>query len=153
LVKVNVREILSGIENEAQRKETGGHVTNIYIGGDVKGSNIISGNNNIVTQRIQESFNKADAADIQAELKETLKQLADAVAIMTKELPDEQAVTVTKDLGRLVEEATQPNPDKRWYSVSIEGLIKAAENLDKLGAPVISLSRKILSLLTGGVVK
>ena len=38
LVKVNVREIFSGIESESQRKETGGNVTNIYIGGDVNGS-------------------------------------------------------------------------------------------------------------------
>jgi hypothetical protein len=41
--------------------------------------------------------------------------------------------------------------NNKWYSVSIEGLIKAAENLDKLGEPVISLSRKVLSLLTGGL--
>jgi hypothetical protein len=32
-------------------------------------------------------------------------------------------------------------------------LIKAAENLDKLGEPVINLSRKVLSLLTGGVIQ
>ena len=38
-------------------------------------------------------------------------------------------------------------------SCSIEGLIKAAENLDKLGEPVINLSRKVLSVLTGGVIK
>ena len=52
--------------------------------------------------------------------------------------------------AKLVEEATKPKPNKKWYSVSIEGLIKAAENLDKLGEPVINLSRKVLSLLTGG---
>lgn len=46
--------------------------------------------------------------------------------------------------------AVKPKPNKKWYSVSIEGLIKAAENLDKLGTPVISLSRKVLSLLGGG---
>ncbi len=48
LVKVNVREILSGIESEAQRRETGGRVTNIYIGGDVKDSNIVAGDENEV---------------------------------------------------------------------------------------------------------
>lgn len=153
LVKVNVREILSAIENESQRKETGGNVTNIYIGGNVEGSNIISGDNNVVTQNIRNSFNKADSADIQAELKETLKQLAEAVSAMSKSLPEEQAAEVAEDLGKLVDEATKPKPSKKWYSVSIEGLIKAAENLDKLGEPVINLSRKVLSLLTGGVVK
>jgi hypothetical protein len=72
LVKVNVREILSAIESESQRKEIGGNVTNIYIGGNVQGSNIISGDNNVVTQNIRDSFNKAESADIQAELKETV---------------------------------------------------------------------------------
>jgi len=153
LVKVNVREILSGIESEAQRKEIGGNVTNIYIGGNVEGSNIVSGNNNVITQRIQESFNKAEAADIQAELKETLKQLADAVTVMVKSLPAEQATEVSDDLSKLVEEATKPTPSKKWYSVSIDGLVKAAENVEKVGEPVINLSRKVLSLLTGGVIK
>jgi hypothetical protein len=153
LVNVNMREVLSAVESEAQRKEIGGTVTNIYIGGNVESSNIVSGNNNVITQRIQNSFNKAEAADIQVELKNTLKQLADAVVVMAKSLPDEQATEVADDLSKLVEEATKSKPNKKWYSVSIEGLIKAAENLDKLGTPVISLSRKVLSLLTGGVVK
>ncbi len=52
--------------------------------------------------------------------------------------------------GQTVDEATKSKSNKKWYSISIEGLIKAAENLDKLGKPVISLSRKVLSLLTGG---
>jgi hypothetical protein len=48
-----------------------------------------------------------------------------------------------------VTEACKPKPNKRWYSVSVEGLIKAAENLDKLGTPVISLATKVLTLLSG----
>jgi hypothetical protein len=35
LVKVNIRQLLSGIESEAQRKERAENVTNIYIGGNV----------------------------------------------------------------------------------------------------------------------
>ncbi len=153
LVTINIRQMLSAIETKAQRKENGGTVTNIYIGGNVEGSNIVSGNNNVVNQKIQDSFNKAEAADIQAELKETLKQLADAVAVMAKSLPDEQATEVSDDLSKLVDEATKPKPNKKWYSVSIDGLIKAAENVEKVGEPVIGLARKVLSLLTLGAVK
>jgi internalin A len=149
LVKVNVREILSGIESEAQRRETGGNVTNIYVGGNFDGNlNVGDGN-----QSIKDSYNKITSAKIEAELKETLKLLAEAVAAMTKGLAEEQAAEVSEDLSKLVEEATKPKPQKKWYSVSIEGLIKAAENLDKLGEPVIKLSQKVLSLLTGGVLK
>ena len=72
---------------------------------------------------------------------------------MSKTLPAEQATEVAEDFGKLVEEATKPKPNKKWYSVSIEGLIKAAENVEKVGEPVINLSRKVLSLLTGGVIQ
>lgn len=149
LVKVNVREILSGIESEAQRRETGGNVTNIYVGGNFDG-NLTVGNDN---QSIKDSYNKISTAQIDAELKQALKELAEAVSVMVKAIPEEQAAEVSEDLGKLVDEATKPKPNKKWYSVSIEGLIKAAENLDKLGAPVISLAKKVLSLLTGGAVK
>jgi hypothetical protein len=152
LVTLNVREVLSAIENNAQRKKRGDTVTNIYIGGNVQGSNIVTGSNNIINQIIQGSFDKADAADIQAELKDSLKQLAEAVAEMSKSLPQEKAAEAADDLAKLVDEATKPAPKEKWYSVSIKGLIKAAENLDKLGEPVINLSRKVLSLLTGGII-
>jgi hypothetical protein len=46
LVKVNIREILSGIESESQVKEREGNVTNIYVGGNVRG-NIIAGDDNV----------------------------------------------------------------------------------------------------------
>ena len=70
----------------------------------------------------------------------------EAVNTMIEKLPAE----VAEDFSKLADEAVKPKPNMRWYSVSIEGLIKAAENLDKLGTPVISLSQKVLSLLTGG---
>ena len=44
LVKVNVRQILSGIETESVRKEVASRVINIY--GDVKDSNILTGDDN-----------------------------------------------------------------------------------------------------------
>ncbi len=46
LVKIDVRKLLSGIESEAQRKQSAASITNIYVGGDVTGGNIISGNEN-----------------------------------------------------------------------------------------------------------
>jgi small GTP-binding protein len=157
LVTVNMRQMLSAIESEAQRKEQGAVINNFYsardggviVGRDFSG-NLISGDDN---QIIQDSYNKIKSADIQPELKETLKQLVEAVETMSKSLPEEQSAEVTEDLGKLVDEAIKSKPNKKWYSVSIEGLIKAAENVEKVGEPVINLSRKVLSLLTGGVVK
>ncbi len=46
LVKVNVRKLLSGVISETERRQSAGNTTNIYIGGDVKGGNIIAGDEN-----------------------------------------------------------------------------------------------------------
>ncbi len=129
------------VETSWQRKNIKAENGGIAIGGDLSG-NLISGN-----------YNKINSADIALELKETLKQLAEAVDTMIQKLPADQAAEVAEDFGKLADEAVKPKPNQKWYSVSIEGLIKAAENLDKLGTPVISLSRKVLSLLTGGANK
>jgi len=151
LIDVNIRKVLSGVPNETQDKSREGvsNVTNIIVGGNFEG-NLLVGDKN---QVIQNSYNKIKSADIAPELKETMKQLAEAVNAMIEKLPAGQAAEVAEDFGKLADEAIKPKPNQKWYSVSIEGLIKAAENLDKLGTPVISLSRKVLSLLTSGVIK
>jgi internalin A len=46
LVKVNVRKLLSGVVSETERRQSAGNTTNIYIGGDVKDSNLIAGDGN-----------------------------------------------------------------------------------------------------------
>jgi internalin A len=102
----------------------------------------------IITGTVKNSFNKIESSTASNELKETLKRLVQAVETMSEALPDEEATEVKDDLDKLVEEATKENPKQRWYSVSIDGLTKAAENLGKVGEPVIELSQKILSLLT-----
>ena len=51
LIPINLRQILSAIESESQRKERGGNMTNIYIGGDLKDSNNLAGDDNEVNQK------------------------------------------------------------------------------------------------------
>jgi hypothetical protein len=72
------------------------------------------------------------------------------VEAMSKDLPDEQATEVKDDLDKLVEEATKENPKQKWYSVSIDGLTKAATNLGKVGEPVVKLAGQVLKLLMAG---
>jgi CheY-like chemotaxis protein len=145
------REHPIGIEREPHGGESVGNMTNIHIGNITIGDGAKVGDI-VLASEIQKSFNKAASADIQVELKEALKQLAEAVDKMNRTLPEEQAAEAAEYLEKLVDEATKSKPKKKWYSVSIEGLIEAAENLDKLGEPVINLSRKVLSLLIGGVI-
>jgi len=168
LVEVNIRQVLSGVESEAQRKANINNVTNYYIaggvntgGGDFTGrdKSISAGDSSVVVggnmsgNLISGNYNKINSAEIAPELKETLLQLAEAVNAMIEKLPAEQASEVAEDFGKLADEAVKSKPNRKWYSVSIDGLIKAAENLDKLGTPVINLSQKVLSLLTGGAIK
>jgi CheY-like chemotaxis protein len=135
--------------SKAYGRGSQGNVTNLYFGGNFGGNLVIGEGNQIV----KDSYNKIKAAEIDPELKETLRQLTEAVSVLNQALSEEQAAEASEDLGKLVDEAIKPKPNKKWYTVSIEGLIKAAENLDKLGEPVINLSRKVLSLLTGGVIE
>jgi len=146
LIRVNIRELLRGIESESQRRENGGNVTEIHIGNITIGEGAKLGDI-ILASEIQKSFNKAESANIQVDLKEVLKQLAEAVDTMNKSLPEKEAAEAAEDLSKLVDEATKRTPNKKWYSVSIDGLIKAAENVGKVGEPVINLSQKVLSLL------
>ncbi len=160
-IMLDISQLLSGIESEAQRRENVTNVTTIYHvntgGGDFTGrdKSISAGDSSVVVggnmtgNLISGDYNKINSAEIPSELKEALLQLGEAVDAMIQKLPAEQAAEVAEDFGKLADEAVKPKPNQKWYSVSIEGLIKAAENLDKLGTPVISLSRKVLSLLMG----
>jgi len=103
--------------------------------------------NLIVDSNIRDSFNKIDSSNVENELKESLKQLAQAVDQMNKELPQDLAEETRDYLEKLVEESTKKKPNPKWYSVSIDGLTKAAENLGKIGKPVIELAAKVLVLL------
>jgi hypothetical protein len=115
----------------------------VEIYGDVKGGNVVIGNENTIQQHIEHSFNTPSNPD----LAPLLAQLTQAVEEMLKHLPAEQAQEARDDLKHLQEELQKPQPRKKWYSVSIEGLIQAAKNVGAIGAPVIELARKILQLL------
>lgn len=136
------------------------HISGDYIAGDktmIKNEISIAGSNVygsiVAADSIRNSLNKIESAKIRDDLKEQLMLLNQAVGTMINALPKEKAEEAADDMKRLAEEATKESPNKKWYSVSIEGLIKAAEDLDQLGEPVINLSRKVLALLTLGVVK
>lgn len=101
---------------------------------------------------IQDSFNRLESSTMDTELKETMEQLANALLQILPMFSEKQSEEAIDDYSRLVNEVTKEKPSQKWYTVSIDGLIKAAENLNKLGTPVIDLSKKILSLLTFGII-
>jgi internalin A len=105
----------------------------------------------IAAESIQDSFNAIEKADIKDDLKEELKLLTQAVEAMIKELPKEKAEEVADDMKILAEQATKEKPNPKWYSISIDGLVAAAQNLGKVGDAVIELAGKVRKILTGGI--
>lgn len=102
----------------------------------------------IVLDSITQSyFNQISLSDIPIELKETLQRLIKAVTIMNQNLPMAISSRVSEDLKILVNEATLRIPNPKWYKISIDGLIRAAENLGKIGKPVVELATVVLNLL------
>jgi internalin A len=104
---------------------------------------VIVGDENVVTQTIQSSFNTPS----NPELAPLLAQLTQAVEQMLEHLSAEQAAEVREDLKHLQEELQKPQPRKKWYNLSIDGLIQAAKNVGAIGVPVIELAGKILRLI------
>ena len=70
---------------------------------------------------------------------------------MMKALPKEEAEEAANAMKTLAEEATKEKPDPKWYNVSIDGLVAAAQNLGKVGDAVIQLTGKVRKILTGGL--
>lgn len=100
-----------------------------------------------VAETIQRSFNGAAESNAPDDLKEELKTLAMQVAEMVKQLPPQQGEQAARDLEALTQEAISPQPRRKWYELSGEGLIEAATTVGKIAAPVISTVRTILTLL------
>ena len=130
-------------EEERMAKEIHYHEHRHFEARDVIGAVVNLGDNNQVTQTIQSSFNtpsNPDLAPLLAQLRQTVEQ-------MLAYLSAEQAAEVREDLERLQEELQKPQPRKKWYNLSIEGLIQAAKNVGAIGGPVIELAGKILRLI------
>ncbi len=61
------------------------------------------------------------------EMKTLLTQLEKQVTELLAILPEEMREETGKDLKLLVEEATSAKPNRKWYSVSSEGLLDASK--------------------------
>ena len=127
-------------------------VTQIF--GDQMNTHIQMGNvtvagdfNQVTAQNIQNSFNKAAGADVQAPLKEALKELTAKVAELAKQLAPDKAEAVSKDLATLTSEAVSKEPRKPWYELSASGLLEAAKTVGEMTGPVTAAVKAVLSLL------
>jgi len=102
------------------------------------GSKII-GNVNIGNIKNPDSVNK--------NIQECLDQLKVAIQEIQKYLSQENQTEIIDDYNRLIEEIFKPKPQIKWWSVSIEGLKKAAENLGEVGKPILEIIQLLVPLL------
>jgi len=136
------RAFIENIQGDKVMSQNKGDKIELHIGDNAH----ISGNL-VVAKSISNSFNKVESSDLTHELKELLKELSTEVGKMLEHLPKDEAEDVAEDLETLVDKTTCEKPKQKWWSVSIDGLTKAAEHLGKVGAPVLELIGKIFPLL------
>ena len=163
--EVSIRGLIDDVmERIPEQEEREAHVIHYHIEGDFinQGDKKMTENKITITnstihgsvvaaESIKDSFNTIEKADIKDDLKEQLKQLNQAVEAMAKALPKEQAEEAAEDMQKLTEEAVKEKPKEKWYSVSIDGLIKAAQNIGEVGVAVIEAAGKVRKTLTGGL--
>ena len=171
-VEESVRELLDGIEEESlrrqQRRESASPASPVTIhyhdkvyGGDDMSDSITAtvGNNNkdiligkninqATAEKIEGSFNRAaDATNKPDEVRNLLKQLAQEIAKVVEKLPKEKAESVANDLDTLTKEATSAAPRKKWWELSKEGIIEAAQAAGAVGTTAIALLAQLSPLL------
>jgi len=151
---VSVRGLIANVIPEKKQAESSDsadekvvtkYELHIEAGAKVDGSIVLG--SKLENSIIQESYKKVASASISDELKDVLRQLTESVDAMSKALTEEQTQDVAENLEILVREATNKAPRQKWYQLSSDGLIKAAENLGKVGKPVIELTGKVVSML------
>lgn len=152
----NVVKKVEGITSKSVESASVSYIINNYGPGDVNMDNksITMGNvtntgnfSVVVADTIERSFNTAAQAQASDALKDELKKLATQVAELAKQLPPEKAEEAARDLEALTKEAVSPQPRRKWYELSAEGLIEAATTVAQIGTPIAATVKTILGLL------
>ena len=101
----------------------------------------------VVADQIENSFNTVAESDIKGELKELLHQLINEVNEAAKEVPEDTAESMARDVESLSKEVVSSNPRRKCYEMSIEGLKEAAEAVGEAGKPVLKTVGRLLPML------
>ena len=113
------------------------HDQSIHIGGNVINSQVSQTLTNC-TNMIQQQA--------PGERKDLLEELAKQVQQLIAALPaekQEEAPQVAENLEMLVKQATSVKPNRKWYSVSKDGLLEASQFVRDFG---VSIAGTLMSL-------
>ena len=106
------------------------HDQSIHIGGNVINAQVGQTLTNC-TNTVQQQA-PGERKDVLEELVKQVQQLIEALPAEKRE----EAPEVAKNLDRLVEEATSAKPNRKWYSVSKDGLLEAAQFVNDFGITI-----------------
>lgn len=102
----------------------------------------MSGVTNQVTNNLEKSSSSED-------VKALVQQLVDQIKAISDKADPKQTQAMGKNLKALSEELAQPEPDRAWYKLSLQGLKDAAEAVGDIAAPIVSVVKKLMPLLLG----
>jgi hypothetical protein len=109
-----------------------GHIVNV--------AEYMTGITNTVNNNLAESVADKQVIDLIKELTQEI----DRVAI---DVDPSQVKKMGKNLEALSNEVANQDPDRKWYEVSIEGIIDAAKAVGSVADPVVTVAKKISALL------
>lgn len=101
---------------------------------------------NLIANKIENSFNQAMQASVDDALKNEFSQLRSLVSELLKKLPKSDADAVARDFSDLTNEATSKKPRRTRLEVTGQGLIEAAKTCAELVAPITKTVKAIISL-------
>jgi chaperonin cofactor prefoldin len=112
------------------------HNTMTIIGSRL--TNVAVGNQ----QALQDCFNTIQRMP-DSKLKKKLEELHHQMASLMEKLDERQRAKAKEDLETFVQEATKPEPRKKWFDLSKQGLIDAAQTVKELAGPISATLREI----------
>jgi len=95
---------------------------------------------NHVTQQVNDSA-------AQAEVKALIRELANQIAALDASVDPAKAQQMADDLKTLGAEVVKPEPRRKWYELSLEGIKEAATAVGDIGQPILATVARLLPLL------
>ncbi len=114
----------------------------VTVGGNVVNSQIghtLTNCQNMVSQMAQTS-----------QVKPLLETLQKEVTTLLDQLPEEKKQAVAEDLELLTKTATSTQPNRKWYSVSAEGLLEASKFTKEFSGNIAGTLASLGKALFGG---
>lgn len=143
-IRLRLSELLDGVEPKPQRQARAkklsqvsivghGHIVINKGDGDVSIDDHSINARDITNSQVGTLTNCTNMIQQQAagEKKSLLEQLDREVPKLIEALPDEKKEEAVQNYKLLIEQATAEKPNRKWYSVSAEGLIEASKSVNE----------------------